>query len=79
MGDRGPSGEFSAVVEGERMMIGTRLLGGVGGLLFIALGGADSEVPPASDSVTRAKLLSGIGRHGRGARILGGHCSSGMP
>ncbi len=60
-------------------MIGVRLLGGVGGLLFVVLGGVDSEVPPISDSVTLVKSLSGISRRGKGARILGGRCSSGMP
>ncbi len=79
MGDQGASGEFSAAVEGERTMIGARLLGGVGDLLFVVSGGVDSEVPPTSDSATLVKSLSGIGHRGKGARILGGRCSSGMP
>ncbi len=62
------------------MMIGWRLLGGVGGLPSRISVETDLEIPPtASCLATLARPSSEIGRRGRGARILGGRCSSGMP
>ncbi len=79
MGDRGAYGEFSAEVVGETTIIGVRLLGGVGGLGSRMTGEIESGTRPSSDLMTLLKSSSGIGRCGKGAMILGGHCSSGMP
>ncbi len=58
------------------MMMGVHLRGGVGGLLFAVIGGSEesSDIP-----AILAKSSIGIGRCGRGATILGGNCSNGMP
>ncbi len=72
-------GGSSAEVVGEMMMIGVHLLGGVGGLGSGMTGEIDSEILPSSDLATLLNSLSGIGRRGKGAIILGGCCSSGMP
>ncbi len=77
-GDRGAYGRSSVEVVGEMTMIGMRLQGGVGDLLFAVTGGGDSETF-SSDPAILAKLLIGIGRHGMGATILGDCCWSGMP
>ncbi len=63
------------------MMIGWRLLGGVGGPPSRTSVETDLEIPPSTASclATLARLSIEIGRRGRGARILGGRCSSGMP
>ncbi len=63
---------------GERMMTGVRLQGGVGGLGGGMSGLVDSEFP-SSSLVALLNWWSGIGRRGKGARILGGRCSSRTP
>ncbi len=63
---------------GETMMIGMRLLGGVGGLLSGMMGEIDSGTP-SSDPATLMKSSSRISQRGTGATILGGRCSSRMP
>ncbi len=60
-------------------MIGVHLLGGVGGLPSGVMEEINSGTLPSSNLVTLAKSLIGIGRYGKGARILGGRCLSGMP
>ncbi len=79
VGDREAYGGSSAEVVGETTMIGVRLLGGVGGLGSGMTGEIDSGTPPSSDLVTLLNSSSGIGQRGKGATILGGRCSSGMP
>lgn len=62
------------------VMIGVRLLGGVGVLLSRMMGVANSEMSFASLlTPALAKSSIGIGCRGMGAKIRGGSCSSGMP
>ncbi len=76
-GDRGAYGVGSGESVGVRMMIGVRLLGGVGGLLSRMTGETSSErISPPSCSLVRWPI--GIGCCGMGAKILGGCCLSGM-
>ncbi len=60
------------------MMIGVRLLGGVGGLLSGMTGEIDSGTS-SCDPAILAKSSIGIGQRGTGAMTLGGRCSSRMP
>ncbi len=64
---------------GEMTTIGVHLLGGVGGLASGMTGETDSETLPSLDPAILLNSWSGIGRYGKGAMILGGRCSSGMP
>ena len=71
-------GGSSAAVE-ESSMTGMHLRGEAAGLLSGMMGEADSRILSSSTSAILPKWSIGIGQRGRGARILGGRCSSGMP
>ncbi len=75
-GDRGIYGAESAEPVGEMMMIGVRLLGGVGGLLSGMIEVVVSVVT-SLPSCSLRRLLIGIGHHGMGATIPVGFCWNG--